>query len=341
MRYNQERKASEECLRLLIGKMALHPASFTPHNYAVWYEYLTGINESLTLELDHLFHEQMPLDDEVIYQLYENHISECSRDSSRIHEEIKNLVSEIMDISSDAGTQTVSFGNNLRDYGVQLKSKHDPIQLENLMSKMSRDAEVMHSSMTHLHDELERSQLEIGKLREELDTARLEAVVDPLTGIYNRRGFERELERITREQKIRRDRAYLLMIDIDHFKKVNDTYGHLFGDKVIVTLANNLKSRLAETGHDLVARFGGEEFAIFLSDSTLHRVNEIAEQIRANMETARIRNSNAIMNDAQITISVGIARFLQDKTLSECLELADKALYASKENGRNKVTSFV
>ncbi|HQT25946.1 MAG TPA: GGDEF domain-containing protein [Burkholderiales bacterium] len=338
MRYKQERKASEEILRLIIGKMAAHPAAFTPHTYAVWYEYLMGTNSGLTRELNQLIEDNGLLDDGTVHRLYQSHISECSNESSCIHEEIRNLLGKVIDVTAEADIQAVSFGNNLRDYGDQLKVKPNLVQQENLLKKIAGDAEIMHTSMTHLHDELERSQQEIGNLRKDLDSARLEALIDPLTGIYNRRGFEREVQRIFADDTMDRNGACVLMIDIDNFKQVNDKYGHLFGDRVIYRLANDLKSKVR--GRDLVARLGGEEFAILLPDTMLEDARTVAENIRSGMEKGRIRGSGSVGHDGSITVSIGVASYRRDQTFTECLDQADKALYASKNSGRNRVTVY-
>ena len=130
----------------------------------------------------------------------------------------------------------------------------------------------------------------------------------------------------------------LLMVDIDNFKNINDTYDHLFGDKVIRTLANTLKSKLK--GQDAVARLGGEEFAVLLPETSPQGAHAVAEQIRISIERGKIRHPNSRDHLGGITVSIGIAAYRRGDTLDEWIDHADKALYFSKQTGRNKVTRY-
>ena len=335
----QERKASEEILRLVIQKMAAHPAAFTPPTYAVWYEFVTGINSGLNIAMEKLLGSQRQLDDNTIEYLYKSHVSECRQDVDRIlREDMKQMLNKLISITSETGKQTQSFGNSLQDYGDQLRAKPGSETVKELINKMTHETEFMHGSMANLHTELEHSQEEVGKLQKALESARQEALIDPLTSIYNRRGFEMKVQNMFADSTLMNKEAYLLMVDIDHFKKVNDTYGHLFGDKVIRTLANTLKSMVK--GQDCVARLGGEEFAVLLPVTSPNGARAVAENIRATIERGKIKHSSSDSQTSGITISIGMAAYNIGNTLVEWLDLADKALYVSKENGRNRVTIY-
>ncbi|GAA61045.1 diguanylate cyclase [Pseudoalteromonas sp. BSi20652] len=156
------------------------------------------------------------------------------------------------------------------------------------------------------------------------------AETDKLTGLYNRQKFDFELSKlIVNNTKSTSKTSHIVLIcDIDHFKNINDTYGHLVGDQVLTEFANTLKSRIGNNA--LIARWGGEEFTIILSDTSLNdgvkQANELREYIA----------KNTITNIA-LTISIGLAIMQKDDTVSKLLERADKALYKAKNNGRNKV----
>jgi diguanylate cyclase (GGDEF)-like protein len=130
-------------------------------------------------------------------------------------------------------------------------------------------------------------------------------------------------------------RSSLLMIDIDHFKNINDTFGHLFGDKVIKTVAEVLR-RLTK-GKDVAARFGGEEFIIHLPETDMNGAKVVAEAIRKTIENASIINplNNKIVS--KVTVSVGITELLMDDELEVAIARSDKALYEAKNSGRNRV----
>ncbi len=128
----------------------------------------------------------------------------------------------------------------------------------------------------------------------------------------------------------------LLIADIDNFKMVNDAYGHLFGDKVLCSVAKILKANIK--GRDMAARYGGEEFVVLLPETTLDGARLLAEKIRATIGRSRIRRAENRQETAQITVSFGVASYCSGETAREFIDRADSALYASKKQGRNRVT---
>ena len=157
--------------------------------------------------------------------------------------------------------------------------------------------------------------------------------IDGLTQIYNKRFFQETLEReIGRAQRYHRDLS-LLMFDIDLFKRVNDTYGHLAGDHVLKHLATAVRNRIRK--EDVLARYGGEEFAVILPEIDRHNALKFAEKLRKLAERTSFRFEET---EISITISIGVATFGPDVTDSQQLvKLADERLYAAKGAGRNQV----
>lgn len=162
------------------------------------------------------------------------------------------------------------------------------------------------------------------------------AVLDPLTGCYNRRQFQ---ELATKE--IRRAWRYdskfcILMMDIDHFKQVNDTHGHAFGDEVLKALARVSKKTLRDS--DIFARYGGEEFIVLLSQTDLIGGAVVCERLRKNIENCAVSLPSG--EDFHFTVSVGVVGSEVSDDLEELIKRADAALYYAKENGRNQVRVF-
>jgi diguanylate cyclase (GGDEF)-like protein len=157
--------------------------------------------------------------------------------------------------------------------------------------------------------------------------------VDGLTGLFNRRYWEEQfILEFKRDQRSDSPSA-LIMLDIDHFKKVNDTYGHPAGDEVIKALAGIIKKATRET--DFAGRYGGEEFAIILPDTPVANVEFVSERIRRLVEKCTVVYDEVEIN---FTISIGISGFKQTyKDSTQWLDSADKALYKAKESGRNRV----
>jgi len=161
---------------------------------------------------------------------------------------------------------------------------------------------------------------------------------DPLTHLSNRRflmkTLEKELQRCERSQKP----MALIMVDVDHFKPVNDTYGHQQGDVVLQTLADQMKAHLRD--YDLAARFGGEEFALVLPETALAEAVQVAERLRVAISELRIPTDH---DEIRLTISLGVATYPHPKvrTVDNLILEADRALYNAKEKGRNRVETIL
>ena len=152
------------------------------------------------------------------------------------------------------------------------------------------------------------------------------SIIDPLTGIYNRRHFDIVFNRIYTSAKNQNTSFSLMIIDIDHFKKFNDTYGHDVGDKVLKTVVNKIRDNIRKNNLDMLFRFGGEEFIILTSDDKDGAIR-LAKKI----------NQLEYKDVEKITISIGVSSYKKGMSKEELLKVADNNLYKAKENGRNQV----
>lgn len=174
--------------------------------------------------------------------------------------------------------------------------------------------------------------MEIRKLMGELKEA---ALHDPLTGLANRTKFhERFLEEVHRQRRSRRAIS-LLVVDIDFFKRINDTYGHLAGDEVLKKVAMVLQARLRDT--DLVARFGGEEFVVLLPETGLKGGNIIAEKLRADVEDSFFSVTDGAQVKVTVSIGAAVMSASHPRPFDDLMEAADRAAYRAKDGGRNQV----
>lgn len=188
----------------------------------------------------------------------------------------------------------------------------------------------MHVLRTRIKSLVKKKAL-LDRLFDKYEMAVHSAITDKLTGLYNRRYFDYfidlELKRSLRENSS----LALLMIDVDNFKQINDTLGHLIGDKILNKLGDLIKANIRET--DLAARYGGEEFSIVMSNTGFEEAVEIAERIRNSVEAYKFDTEKLI-----ITVSIGIALHpLDAKSLQDLLDKADSALYRAKRDGKNQV----
>jgi two-component system cell cycle response regulator len=160
------------------------------------------------------------------------------------------------------------------------------------------------------------------------------AITDKLTGLYNRRYFDHFLDFEIKRASRQKASLALLMMDIDNFKLINDTLGHLFGDKILNKLGEIIKSIIRET--DLAARYGGEEFSIVMSNTGFEEAADIAERLRK-----AINQYNFDVTKRPTTVSIGIALYPSDSTsLQDLLSNADRALYRAKHEGKNRVCVY-
>ena len=338
-RYTQDKAASAEILRLLLQKMAAHPAAFTPFTYALWYEFITGINPPLSKAVNVLLDDKRPIDDDTVHQLYAEHIADGDIEAEQAFKHnMQKVLENLAKFTEATDDEAGKFNAGLQKHGEKLSQGLDAESLQGLVGEIAQETRIMRSSVDSLQDKLQESKGEVERLQQELMNARSEALLDPLTGVFNRRGFEAQMRNLAANPEMQGKQVSFLMLDIDFFKKINDTYGHLFGDKVIRVIAEVLKAQVK--GQDSVARLGGEEFAVILPDTPLQGARTVAEHIRQLIERGKIRRLDKDESVGGITISAGIAACDVGADWLATLGYADEALYASKQGGRNRSTIY-
>lgn len=336
-RYPQDKAASAEILRLLLQKMSAHPAAFNPVTYAVWYEFVTGINPQLVQSINELLDAGAQIDDAIIQGVYRKHVTDGDIEAEQAFKQnMERVLEEMKRFADETGTEAGRFNEGLQKHGELLAHGLDSDGLRELIGEVANETESMRSSVELLQEKLHESKSEVERLQQELLNARSEALIDPLTGVFNRRGFEAQIRNLSTNPEMAGKNACFLMLDIDFFKKINDTYGHLFGDKVIRAIAEVLKAKVK--GQDTVARMGGEEFAVILPDTPLQGAHVVAEHVRQLIEKGRIRRLDKDETVGGITVSVGISFCEIGGDWLAALGRADEALYTSKQGGRNRIT---
>lgn len=330
MRYRESPEKSAENLRLAIAHMSRQKAAFHPISYAVWYEHVAGINRQLSEAINLLQARQQVLDEESTCHLYLNYIA---GDDGRAARDVSSGVEQVLSAMSDSAAAA---GDEANRFGSSLASWVEEGPDVNMAARMLLDTQQMQSAIQTLNERLQESRQEVDRLKQEVSHAREDALCDGLTGLANRKGFDLALAECLTELGTEVHGPSLLICDIDHFKRVNDTYGHLFGDRVLQSVAKILKDTIK--GADVAARFGGEEFIILLPDTRLEDAERLAEKIRSTVAQCRIRRQGRDERIESVTISLGVTSYHTGESASEMIARADQALYASKSAGRNRVT---
>ena len=267
-------------------------------------------------------------------ELFDKYVALRDIDASmRMRIKIKDVIERVSDATTKANVEVTQYSQGLSAAHLQLVDQQDPGKVVELVSTLLQETERVRGQTEALRSNLDSTNQEVDRLREELQVAQGQAQTDPLTGLLNRRGLD---TRLSAMQAPDLEKCSCLFIDIDHFKKVNDTHGHLLGDRVIAVVAAVIKSCVGDKG--MSARMGGEEFAVILPALSPAAVAETAERIRTTVEKSRIRRQDKDEVIGTITVSVGAATPVAGERLAEMMRRADRALYKSKQDGRNRVS---
>lgn len=331
-RYQDGVERSAELLRLALPLMSRQLAAVHPVSYAVWYEYVSGRNRTLNLQIDAL---QRPLTEELTFDLYCEHIrtpSEAMADRANVA--LQNVIDDVSSQTSKSADSTASYGAQLQSFSDSLHQLVVNAELPASVARMMTHTTEVLVTMSTLSQNLAATRKELDKLREELAHTREQAMNDALTGIRNRRGFEEVLAALIQQSTAENGRFSLLLADVDHFKRFNDHYGHVTGDKVLRLVAHILRDCVR--GADTVARIGGEEFAVLLPGTELAGAKRVGEILRANISRAQVQVGSSGRVD-RVTASVGVGSWLPDESAEKFLERVDAALYRAKASGRDRV----
>ena len=337
-----QRGSDEHERTIVLGEQAIaqikaHRTSAFPRIYELWYTYVTGHNNGLNKAIDAAIARSGGLTEQDIEQVYENYLSPL-RFSDRVDQVGARLMGEINQITSMVETavhQTAAYGQELNHAIRQIDFSDGREHLRLIVEGLVRMTQEMEASNKILEARLKDSRSEIQLLQEDLHAVRTESLTDPLTSLSNRKAFDISLQTAILGAEATSEPLTLLITDIDHFKRFNDSYGHLTGDQVLRLVALSVKQNVK--GADLAARFGGEEFAVILPNTPMRSALTVAEHIRRAVMSKELVKRSTGENLGRVTISIGVASYRPGDTYASLIDRADTCLYAAKRGGRNKV----
>jgi len=323
---------SAERLRLTLPMMTRHKVPVTPENYAVWYRYTSGDNTELKARIGELISTNTKFTADLNTELFNQYAATCDiAQFEKVREEMTDIISDVSTTLETAGTQTENFGGTLDGVVENVEKSTSLDDIRNLLTTLVEETKSVRHSQQLMFEHFESKGREIDLLQEELERERKRATTDPLTGIANRQALFDELNMLA----VNDNKLSFLMIDIDHFKGINDQYGHLIGDRVIRFVTQAMQKNIK--GKDMAARYGGEEFAAVLPDTDEKEAEAVAEAIRKTIADAKLVRSDNKEPMDQITVSIGIACYRRNEDSMELVNRADQALYQAKNAGRNCV----
>lgn len=332
MDYTESPDQVSEFVRMALPLMARQQIPPTPPNYTVWYDYVSGRNAPLKDAIDRIMRERQALSSDESLEMFQEY---CRTTEEKLAEktrtEVRELLNSVLAQMAESGGQASHYTEVLSSFNERLSGDIGLDEFRSMVDEFASETDTMLNANRQLENRLQQTTEELEQLRQQLEQARVEATTDALTGLPNRKAFDTELNRLSAEGGF-----CLVMADIDHFKQFNDTHGHQVGDKVLRFVAGHLAEAISD--HGMVARFGGEEFAVLIPCASLDKALTLAEKARARIESQRLRRTDNQQSLGTITLSFGVAAWRNGEPVTALIERADAALYQSKHEGRNRVT---
>ncbi len=309
-----------------------------PQNFEVWYVYYANVNPPLRDEINEILLAQDKITESDCQGLYEKYLNDGhTRETyQKAGDQINATLHDVSNLMQNVKETTSEFTGNLKAATEELSGVVVPESVKNVLATITEETERMLRYNEELEKRLDQSSMMMGEIKRDMERIRREAITDGLTGLANRKAFDEQIDRLCHESERDGNIFSLVMIDIDHFKAFNDTYGHQVGDQVLrlvaMTLVNEVK------GQDMAARYGGEEFAIILPGTNVNAARAVAENLRKAVEKKEVINRSTGDHLGQITVSLGVAQFYGNEEVEGLIKRADMALYSSKHKGRNQVS---
>jgi len=334
--YTDDYQKASENIKLVLKFLANHKIPASPINYQLSYDIVSERNIPLKKALDELLQKQGDqLSEQNLLDLYKRFFATDEKALEEHRQQLEELIKSIQSRFSDSKGETSDYLDSLNHFSEVLSDTKNPDNLATEVQKVREDTQSVERSQHQFDAQMSDMMGEIESLRNELKQTREESLTDVLTGLANRRAFDWKLDEIINEQSGKSPIFSVVIADIDHFKKFNDTYGHLVGDKVLKYVGKVIKACVK--GKDMAARFGGEEFTVLLPDTDISGAEKLAEQLRSAIAKINLVDKNANEDYGKVTISLGVSQYKTSEQSQEMLERADRALYRAKDKGRNRV----
>ena len=332
--------------RKTIPFMSEKRIGISPRNYMIWYEYFAGTMDELKEQLDNFLKANRVIDEKLMDQVYGQFFVRDSKHEderklaaemeavANAHAKAKDILNPLTENLTMLSTKNESYSNKLDEYADGFADVGSADDIEETLQALTAETREIASQNRTLSKDLSAYSSQLEELQTDLQQAQEEARVDDLTHIANRRSFNEklieELEWVLEERRF----SSLILFDIDHFKQINDSFGHPVGDKALQVIASIISQTIE--GQASLFRYGGEEFALIIRDSDITPAVELANRVRVAVD----ENIFSVRGkEIDISISGGVALIQLMRSVDESLTLTDEALYLAKKSGRNNIKS--
>ena len=338
MRYWELPEQAAEIGRKALALLDAKGLAPSPVNYDLWFAYAVGENHELIRDLDAAVENGAVRDLSHACAMHANYIAGTRAVAiDDLTVTLQTQISQLSGMLKGANREARAFGKTLDSAADQLGRDDVIPHLRAIVENVASATRVMQTRNDALEQQLETSAMEVRNLNARIEEIHKESLIDPLTGLTNRRGFETKLEEAATRRAGSNTSFCVLMGDVDHFKQFNEKWGHSAGDQVLRLVAQAFKSQTLDG--DTVARIGGEEFVVILADTTLERAIHVADDICRAVSSKKVVRRATGETLGTITVSIGVARYEAGESINDMIERADACLLAAKQAGRNGVAA--
>ena len=338
MDFDSTIKEAYKYLRLALPYMSEHGIPVIPKNYSVWYQYVSGIDNELRQTIDSMLEKKEPFSEETNEKLYWHFCAEQDEKQLRdLRDDLQQILATILREVTQLTGQTQKYELFVADSVKMLSENPSPVVVKEIVKTIIDETKTLGNFGKTAQNKLIETTDVLETLKKDFEQVKTEATVDFLTGVPNRKAFDQALTECISEASSGQNNLSLLLIDIDHFKRFNDEFGHLIGDYVLKFVVKMIKEMVK--GRDFLARFGGEEFAVILPQTPIVGAETVAENIRSYFAQATLKEIATFRSLGKISVSIGVAYYRPGESPEMFITRCDRALYAAKNSGRNRVAT--
>ena len=325
-----------ERAREIIERMGQQQIPTSPANYEIWTTHVAGVKSDLSREIEARLERGETFTDETNEELFERFFAN-TRLSIQMLETSETIARELDDTVSNlrgAGGQAGSYAKVLQDAASRFEGGVDSAEFRTVVDQLAHTTHEMIENQMRLAEQIEATSRQVQELQTALESVKVEALTDGLTGLANRRMFEETLQRRMTDAGADKSDLCLVMFDIDHFRRLNDSWGHPLGDQVLRYIASVLRAHAQ--GDVQAARYGGEEFAMIMPRTNLYLAEALAARVSKAVKSKRLSLKSTGDVIGEVTVSIGVARFRDGESVDDLVGRAEACVLAAKHGGRDR-----